>query len=203
MTSSASAPQVSEYETLIHSAREITDELLERYYGLPIEKALDLHTRGGFDLAVDRLSVELRRETTAADSDALRIALRVLDVDWRRTSADQRRELVARAMAEASRATAQVPKRLEVVLGRKADQIVAATRPDPACPHRAARAQATGDRQREHGDLGGLRGRRHERASDRDRHAAVARRHGPSRPREPDVRDQRSRRRCRSDADWA
>jgi SPP1 gp7 family putative phage head morphogenesis protein len=130
MTSPGSALEPSEYEMLIRSAREVADELLERYYGLAIEKALDLHTRGGFDLAVARLSAELRRETTAADADALRIAVRVLDVDWRRTSAEQRRDLVARAMAASGRATASVPKRVKVVFGRKADQIVAATRRD-------------------------------------------------------------------------
>jgi SPP1 gp7 family putative phage head morphogenesis protein len=130
VTSLGSALEPAEYETLIRSAREIADELLERYYGLPIEKALDLHTRGGFDLAVARLSAELRRETTAADADALRIALRVLDVDWRHTSAEQRRDLVARAMAASGRATALVPKRIEAVFGKKADQILAATRRD-------------------------------------------------------------------------
>jgi SPP1 gp7 family putative phage head morphogenesis protein len=118
------------YEMLVREAREAAEHLLEHYFGLTIEKALDLHTRAGFDAAVVRLAVELRRESGQADADALRLALRVLDVDWHRTSAEQRRELVATAMAEAGRVVAAVPKRVEVIFGRKADQIVGATRRD-------------------------------------------------------------------------
>ncbi len=125
-----SSPEPAEYEALIRGAREVADDLLEHYLGLPVQKALELHTRGGFDLAVARLAAELRRETTQADTEALRIAVRVLDVDWRQTSAEQRRQLVAQAMVEAGRATAPVPKRVKVVFGRKADQILAATRRD-------------------------------------------------------------------------
>jgi hypothetical protein len=125
-----SSSEPAEYEALIRGAREVADDLLERYFGLPVEKALDLHTRGGFDLAVARLAAELRRETTQADAEALRVAMRVLDVEWRQTSAEQRRQLVAQAMLEAGRATALVPKRVKVVFGRKADHILAATRRD-------------------------------------------------------------------------
>lgn len=125
-----------EYEHLVVSAREAAEHLLERYFGLAIEKAIDLSTRGGFDLAVARLSAELSRHTAAADADALRAALRGLDVDWKHTSAVQRRELVAAAMAAARRATAKVPAKVEVVFGRQADHIVAATREDARRRHR-------------------------------------------------------------------
>jgi len=124
------APANADYEALIRLAREVADDLLERYYGLRIEKALDLHTRGGFDLAVAQLSAELRRHSSAAEAEALRIALRVLDVDWHRTTAGQRRDLVARSMADAGRATAAVPGQVQAVFGRQADRILAATRRD-------------------------------------------------------------------------
>ena len=50
-------------------------------------------------------------------------------MDWRRTTAEQRRTLIARALEAAGRKTNGVPRQVEIVLGKAADQ-------DPFVPHR-------------------------------------------------------------------
>jgi hypothetical protein len=113
---------------LIRDARIAADELVARCLGLPIAKALDLSTRAGFDRAVAALAAQLRRATGRADVDAVRAAIAVLDVDWSRTRAADRRRLVATALAAAGRATAVVPARIQVPLEGAAESVVAATR---------------------------------------------------------------------------
>jgi SPP1 gp7 family putative phage head morphogenesis protein len=113
--------------TLVTAAREAADELLERL-GVPVAKALELGSPRGFDRAVVALAEELRRHAAPAEADALRAAVAVLDVDWRRTTPTERRRLVAEATARAARATAGVPRALEATFGRAAERVVGATR---------------------------------------------------------------------------
>jgi SPP1 gp7 family putative phage head morphogenesis protein len=113
---------------LVMAARAAADELLGRYLRIRVAKAMDLGTPHGFDQAVARLAGELRRHTAAADGAAVLAAISVLDVDWRRTTPAQRRELIAQAMAAAGRRTAVVPAQLEAVFGPAADAVVRAGR---------------------------------------------------------------------------
>ena len=76
---------------VVHEARVAADELVERFLRLPIAKAMNLGTRAGFDRAVALLAAQLRRATARADVDAVREAVAVLDVDWVRTTATERR----------------------------------------------------------------------------------------------------------------
>lgn len=115
---------------LVHAARVAADELVERFLRLPVAKAMNLRTRAGFDRAVALLAAQLRRATGRADVDAVREAVAVLDVDWVRTTAAERRRLVAEAMAAAGRATAIVPARIEAPFNDAAQEVVAATRTD-------------------------------------------------------------------------
>ena len=96
---------------MVHEARVAADELVERFLGLPVAKAMNLGTRAGFDRAVGLLAAQLRRASGRADAAAVREAIAVLDIDWARTTAAERRRLVAEAMAAAGRATAIVPAR--------------------------------------------------------------------------------------------
>lgn len=114
----------------VHEARRAADELVRDYLRLPIAKALQLGTPGGFDRAVALLAARLRRATEQADADAVRHALQVLDVDWPRTTASERRRLVSAALVAAGRATAIVPARIRAPLGDMADAIVGSTRTD-------------------------------------------------------------------------
>jgi SPP1 gp7 family putative phage head morphogenesis protein len=113
---------------LVHEARVCADELAGRFLGASVAKAIDLGSPSGFDRAVALLAVRLRRAVGRADVDAVREAVAVLDVDWRRTTAAARRRLVAEALAAAGRATAVIPVRIAAPLGDAAQEVVAATR---------------------------------------------------------------------------
>jgi SPP1 gp7 family putative phage head morphogenesis protein len=116
------------------AARAAADDLLAGLR-VPLAKALDLSTSHGFDTAVARLAARLRRVTAAADADALRQALAVLDVDWRAASSSQRSALVREAMAAAGRATAAVSRTISAPLGRAATEVAHATRSDARRRH--------------------------------------------------------------------
>jgi SPP1 gp7 family putative phage head morphogenesis protein len=113
---------------LIARARELADELLTPLFPSPLAKALDLGSARGFDRAVALLAARLRRAAGSSDAEAVRGALEVLDVDWRATTAAQRRRLINDALVAARRATAVVPTRIETPLGDAAEEVVRATR---------------------------------------------------------------------------
>lgn len=112
----------------LHDARVFADELLEQVLRLPVEKAMDLGSPQGFDRAATLLAARLRRSAAPAEADALREAVAVLDVDWGRTTAAQRRRLVAESLAAAGRATALIPQRIQAPLGEAATAVINATR---------------------------------------------------------------------------
>lgn len=112
----------------LHDARVFADELLEQVLRLPVSKAMDLGSPQGFDRASALLAARLRCSAGPAEADALREAVAVLDVDWGRTTAAQRRRLVAESLVAAGRSTALIPRRIEVPLGDAATAVVNATR---------------------------------------------------------------------------
>lgn len=128
MCGRSSTSDTADELALVMAARIAADQLLGRYLRISLAKAMDLGTPHGFNQAVARLAAELRRHTVAADGAAVRAAIAVLDVDWRQTTAEQRRGLIARAMAAAGRRTAAMPTELQVVFGRAADAVVRAGR---------------------------------------------------------------------------
>jgi len=113
---------------LIHDARVAADEILERYFRLPVQKAYDLGTPRGFDRAVLDLSRRLKATVSSSEQEAIRAAIEVLDVDWSKTTAGERRALFAQSMRAAGLKTAGIPRLTEVVFGGAADDLVAATR---------------------------------------------------------------------------
>ncbi|GAB4216815.1 MAG: hypothetical protein OHK0013_43730 [Sandaracinaceae bacterium] len=113
---------------LVHEARVAADELAERFLGASVAKAIDLSSASGFDRAVALLAARLRRAVGKSDADAVREAVALLDVDWSRSTAAERRRLVAQALAAAGRATAVIPARIQAPLGDAAESVVAATR---------------------------------------------------------------------------
>ena len=119
---------------VIREARAVAEELLERLR-VPFEKALNLSEPRGFDTAVARLADELGRKTRSADAQAVREALAVLDVEWKLTSVEQRKTLIASALKAAGRATREVPSQIQVSFGKAANQVVAATRRDSRQRH--------------------------------------------------------------------
>jgi hypothetical protein len=112
----------------LHDARVFADELLEQVLRLRVEKAMDLGSPAGFDRAATLLAARLRRSAAPAEVDALREAVAVLDVDWGRTTAAQRRRLVAESLAAAGRSTALISQRIQVPLGEAATEVINATR---------------------------------------------------------------------------
>lgn len=115
--------------SLIREARSAADELLAGL-GVPIRKAFDVTTPRGFDYAVSHLSALLRRFARVPETEAVRQAVAVLDVDWRAMTATQRSQLVRRALASAGRAVSTVHEQIRAPLGRAASDVVAATRSD-------------------------------------------------------------------------
>lgn len=111
-----------------HDARVFADELLEQVLRLPVAKAMDLGSPEGFDRASTLLAARLRRSAAPAEADALREAMAVLDVEWRRTTVAERRRLVAEALAAAGRSIALVPQRIQVPLEEGATAVINATR---------------------------------------------------------------------------
>ena len=112
----------------LHDARVFADELLEQVLRLPVEKAMDLGSPAGFDRASTLLAARLRRSAAPAEADALREAVAVLDVDWGRTTAAQRRRLVTESLVAAGRSTALIPRRIQAPLGEAATAVINATR---------------------------------------------------------------------------
>jgi SPP1 gp7 family putative phage head morphogenesis protein len=121
-------PPTAERLLLLHEAGQAADQVLEGFLRLPVTKALDLGSPEGFDRASALLAARLRRAVGKADAEAVRAAVSVLDVDWAKTTAAQRRGLVSQAMEAAGRATAVIPARIQVPLGDAAESVVAATR---------------------------------------------------------------------------
>ncbi len=124
--------------TNIFDARESADSLLAYLLGVPLAKALDLSSVSGFDQAVAALAGRLRGVAAADERQAVREAVAALDVDWVRTTAEQRRQLVAEAMRQAGRHVRAIPARLGAPLGDTAVEVVNATRTAARRHHRLA-----------------------------------------------------------------
>jgi len=89
---------------------------------------MDLSDADGFDRAVVTLAAQLRARISQPETSALRAAVGILDVDWSKTSASQRRALVRQARAAVGGLTAVIPARVQATLGPAADELVSATR---------------------------------------------------------------------------
>ena len=113
---------------ILRAARKAADDILAGHLGLPIAKAMDLRSANGFDRAVSELAGLLQDRASDSDDAAVRAAISVLDVDWHRTNATQRRTLIARALEAAGRRTARVPRAVQAVFGEAATEVVEATR---------------------------------------------------------------------------
>ena len=88
-------PPADALETVAR-ARRVADALTSELLRLPLAKAMDLGTAAGFDRAVAGLAAELRRQAGTPERDAVRAAVNVLDIDWRSSTAAQRRRLIPR-----------------------------------------------------------------------------------------------------------
>lgn len=122
----------------ILDGRGAADELLAYVLGAPLAKVLDLSTPAGFDRAVTALAARLRAVAAGDERRAVREAIAVLDVDWPRTTAAERRQLVAEAMRRAGHHIRAVPSRLDAPLGDAAMEVVRATRTVSRRHHRLA-----------------------------------------------------------------
>lgn len=122
----------------ILDGRGAADELLAYVLGAPLAKVLDLSTPAGFDRAVTALAARLRAVAAGDERRAVREAIAVLDVDWPRTTAAERRQLVAEAMRRAGQHIRAVPSRLDAPLGDAAMEVVSATRTVSRRRHRLA-----------------------------------------------------------------
>lgn len=115
---------------VVHEAREFLGSLLDEYLLTPLEKGLDLGTRKGFDRAVALFAAELSRISGEADANAVREVASVIDIDWRDTTPEQRRRLIARAVRAAGKVLAPVVTMIKVPFARTAESVVEATRRD-------------------------------------------------------------------------
>lgn len=115
-------------DALVSDARIAADGILARYCRVWLCKGMNLGTTRGFDRAVAELARLLRTRARDTDDDAMRAAISILDVDWHRTTAAQRRTLVSRSLDAAKRHTQTIPRLVQAVFGRAASEVVAATR---------------------------------------------------------------------------
>ena len=110
---------------LVAQACRCADSILTDYLGVPVTKAERLNTPAAFDHAVGRLAAALRDSATGFEQKAMRAALATLDVDWLKTTAAERRQLIDQAMAAArpnmkagcDAAAAQLPGAAREVVG--------------------------------------------------------------------------------------
>jgi hypothetical protein len=109
--------------------REAADAMLSALR-VPVTKALDPSTPRGFDAAAARLAAALRRRASAPEAEALRAALKALDIDWREAAVGVRRAAVEQARGAAARAVRAVVERVRGTVGQAASDVVAATRSD-------------------------------------------------------------------------
>jgi hypothetical protein len=107
------------------------EHILQRYLRVPVVKArLSLSTPEDFDLAVVRLASKLQAQASLPEQSAIAAASEMLDVDWRDTTAQQRRELVELALAAAAGRLGSAPERLHPTLSEAAKEVTVATRED-------------------------------------------------------------------------
>ena len=66
---------------VVARARRVAEALAAELLHEPVAKAMDLGTARGFDRAVASLAAELRRQVSRPERDAMREAVRVLDID--------------------------------------------------------------------------------------------------------------------------
>ena len=110
-------------ETLIALSLDAADDVLASLR-LGVAKALDLGTVEGFDQAIVHLAGLLRGKAALSDQAAVKAALEVLDVEWKTTTAEQRKGLIARALEAAGRRTRTVPATLQPVFDKAATEVV-------------------------------------------------------------------------------
>ncbi|MCP4677373.1 MAG: head morphogenesis protein [Deltaproteobacteria bacterium] len=127
----------SRYE-LVHKARVSAEEILDRYYRVHLRKAWELDSSRGFDGAVAELASLLRSTTEAADKAALKAVVDALDVDWHKTTAEQRSRLIDDALTAAGRKTVTIPQDIKAPLGDAADEVVSSTRAGVRSKHKLA-----------------------------------------------------------------
>ena len=113
---------------LVSRARRAADAIARDYFRLPIEKAMDLSTPGGFDQALAGFAAAMRGEVKATEDAAVRAAVKALDVDWHGTTAEQRRTLVAKALDAVGRHTKKIPDELKTTFDQTSKELVQATR---------------------------------------------------------------------------
>lgn len=113
---------------LVAEARETADLLLSRYLRLEVAKAMRLGTPASFDRAVARLARLLQSRASDSDHAAVKVAVSALNVNWARTTAEQRRTLIARALEESGRKTRDVPAKVQMVFDEAAAEVVRAAR---------------------------------------------------------------------------
>lgn len=121
---------VRRYDTLRAGAEAASSLLAGCCHLHPVTKAINLGNKAGFDRAVAEFASALRRLAEEPELEAIQEAIKVLDVEWRGTTAAQRSALVTAAMVAAGRALAMVPSRHEVVVAAQARDVVAAGRDD-------------------------------------------------------------------------
>jgi len=109
---------------LVARALDSAGLLLERGYGLRIEKAAGIGTARGFERAIARLA-GLLRERAAPDAEAAsRAAAGELALDWSALTPRAQARAVDRAAKAARDITARIPARLRETLGRAAVGLV-------------------------------------------------------------------------------
>lgn len=113
----------------IHKAEAIARSLLSKSFGITVNKALiDISTRSGFDEAVAGMALSLASSSAGEEQRAIQAALRVLKIDWSKTTAEMRRNLVNDAMEAARKHTALIPKAIKKTLDVSAKDVIDSTR---------------------------------------------------------------------------
>ncbi len=123
------------HHELLSDAVDAVDQLLTGYLGVPVSKAMDIHTPRGFIRSVARLASELRGKSSGTLRQTVKAIVAILDVEWRSLSSAKRNETIVQALASAKQGTLSATEGIRLVLGQAADQVVRATRSDARTRH--------------------------------------------------------------------
>ncbi|MBI5549508.1 MAG: hypothetical protein HY901_36945 [Deltaproteobacteria bacterium] len=107
---------------------EAAEAILRDVYRVDVTKALDPLDRTDFLTIVQRLSSALRGVTRSAEADALRRAIRELDVDWPHLSGEAHGEVIRASRQALESLATQVLPQVNQVFEVEADRVVRASK---------------------------------------------------------------------------
>lgn len=112
----------------LEEAQDAAGDILADCYRVSLSKAVNPLSRRGFDLIVSRISRRLGSSSAGSEAQALREAVRALDVDWPALTPEGHEAAVQAMRLAVGRAPERILPKVNEVLSVEADRVVRGTR---------------------------------------------------------------------------